>query len=50
MEFLYSFHIFLFLMCIILRMQLRAATKFGNSGAFKEEKSDFFFMIDIVTR
>jgi hypothetical protein len=23
-------------------MQLRAATKSGNSGAFKEEKSDFF--------
>jgi len=45
----FCIHFFLFLMCAFLRMQLRAATKSSNSGAFKEEKSEFF-MTDIFTR
>jgi len=39
----------LFLMCSILRIQLREANISGNSDAFKEEKSEFF-MTDIFTR
>jgi len=38
----------LFLVCSIRRMPWRAATKSGNSDAFKEEESEFL-MTDIFT-